>query len=92
MTSDKKIEANRNNSKESTGPTSADGKDRTRLNASKWGLFSKELVVPAAGEKQEDFNTLISGIRDQFRPQDFLTVVLAELLATTIWASASAPV
>jgi len=85
VTSDKKIEANRNNSKESTGPTSPQGKDRTRLNASKWGLFSKELVVPAAGEKQEDFNALISGIRDQFRPQDFLTVVLAELLATTIW-------
>jgi hypothetical protein len=85
MASDKKNRANRENSQKSTGPTSPEGKARARINASKWGLFSKELVVPAAGEKQEDFDALICGIRDQFPPQDFVSAVLVEDLATTIW-------
>lgn len=82
-TEDKKTKANRENSQDSTGPTSPEGKARSRLNAVKWGLFSRELVVPAAGEKQEDLNVLISGFRDQFSPPDFASAVLVDDLATT---------
>lgn len=50
MVSEKKAEANRANSRRATGPTSPEGKARARLNALSHGLFSKQLVVPSAGE------------------------------------------
>ena len=85
MISEKKAQANRENSQSSTGPTSPRGKARTRLNALKSGLFSKELVVPAAGKKQEEFDNLRSWIWNQFQPNDFVRTLLVEELVTTYW-------
>ncbi|MGH9537466.1 MAG: hypothetical protein ACRD3H_06070, partial [Terriglobales bacterium] len=76
MASDKKIRANRENGRKGKGPTSPEGKAWSRRNALKSGLFSRLLVVAAAGEKQEDFDAVLSGVREQFPPQDFLIGVL----------------
>jgi hypothetical protein len=61
MTSDKKVQANRENGRRGKGPTSPEGKAWSRRNALKSGLFSKDLVVAAVGEKQEDYDALLSG-------------------------------
>jgi hypothetical protein len=78
VTSDKKVRANRENGQKTTGPTSQEGKEWSRRNALKSGLFSKELVVAAAGEKQGDYDALLSLLQDQFPPQDFLAAFLVE--------------
>jgi hypothetical protein len=85
MSSDKKIKANRENSQKSTGPTSREGKARSRINALKWGFFTKELVVAAAGEKQEDYDALLSAACIQFPPQDLVSAFFAKDLADIIW-------
>ena len=85
MASDKKINANRENGRNGEGPASAEGKAWSRRNAIKSGLFSRELVVAAAGERQEDFDALLSGLRNQFPAQDFLIAFLTGDLAKTIW-------
>ena len=54
MVSQRQLEANRANAKRSTGPKSASGKARSRLNAVTHGLTSRQLVVGA--EKPEDFD------------------------------------
>jgi hypothetical protein len=85
VTSDNKIKANRENGQKSTGPTSPEGKARSRLNAIKTGLFSEGLVLTAAGEKQEDFDGLLSGLQDQFSPADFLCRYFVGDLASILW-------
>ncbi len=85
MASDKKINANRENGRKGKGPTSPEGKAWSRRNAIKSGLFSRVLVVAAAGERQEDFDALLSGLRNQFPAQDFLIAFLTGDLAKTIW-------
>jgi len=85
VASDKKINANRDNGRKGKGPASAEGKAWSRRNAIKSGLFSRELVVAAAGERQEDFDALLSGLRNQFPTQDFLIDFLTGDLAKTIW-------
>ena len=85
MSSDKKINANRENGRKGKGPTSPEGKAWSRRNAIKSGLFSRVLVVAAAGERQEDFDAMLSGLRNQFPAQDFLIAFLTGDLAKTIW-------
>lgn len=52
MTSEKQIEANRENALKSTGPLSIEGKSRASKNAMKHGILSKNLVV--SGEKTSE--------------------------------------
>src|SRR5919109_1099729 len=46
MTSQARIEANRRNAARSTGPRTAEGKDKVRLNALKHGLSATTVVLP----------------------------------------------
>jgi hypothetical protein len=46
MASQAKIEANRRNAQKSTGPKTAEGKDKVRLNALKHGLTAATVVLP----------------------------------------------
>jgi hypothetical protein len=85
MTSDKKVQANRENGRRGKGPTSTEGKAWSERNGLKSGLFSKDLVVAAAGEKQEDYDALLSGAQSQFPPQNFLSAFFAKDLADIIW-------
>lgn len=55
MTTEKQLEANRQNALKSTGPTSIDGKSRASKNAIKHGIFSKNLVV--SGEKPSEYHS-----------------------------------
>lgn len=46
LTSVKQIEANRRNALHSTGPTTPEGKQASRLNALKHGLRAKNVIIP----------------------------------------------
>jgi hypothetical protein len=85
VVSEKKARANKENARRGPGPVSPEAKARTRLNATKFGLFSAELVVAAAGEKQEDLNKLRAMVWEQFKPEDIVIALLVEELATTFW-------
>ena len=53
MSSLKQIEANRRNALKSTGPTTPEGKDRSRCNAVRHGLTAETVI--AALEDAEDY-------------------------------------
>ena len=53
MSSERQIRANRLNAKQSTGPSSSDGKARVASNPLKHGLTAKRIVLPS--ESAEEF-------------------------------------
>ncbi len=83
--SKKQTAASRANGAKSTGPTSADGKQKSRRNALKDGLFSKDVVVTAAGERVEDFKSLKAAVWDSVQPDDALQEMLANDLVVNWW-------
>jgi hypothetical protein len=56
--------------KKSPKQTSIEGKSVVPLNALKDGLFSKELVLKQAGERQEDFDKLKNEFWDCIKPEN----------------------
>jgi hypothetical protein len=76
MNTPKQTEASRANGSNSTGPKSAEGKQKARLNAVKDGLFSKALVIERLGEQQEDFDNIKDAVWDSFQPVGILEEML----------------
>jgi hypothetical protein len=66
-----------------TGPRTPRGKDRSKRNALKHGIFSKMVLL--RGESQSDFDSLLSGLRDDLRPEGTLEEILVDKLASLIW-------
>jgi hypothetical protein len=85
VVSDRKAQASRENGRGSRGPVSPEGKSRTRLNALKFGLFSQELVVTAAGETQQEADAFRSSVWNHFQPQDPVTALLVDDFVNTGW-------
>ena len=83
--SKKQTAASRANGAKSAGPTSAEGKQKSRRNALKDGLFSKDVVVTAAGERVEDFKSLKAAVWDSVQPDDALQEMLANDLVVNWW-------
>ncbi len=80
-----KAQSNPKNSFKSTGPTSADGKQRSRLNALKDGLFSKEIVVTAAGERVENFKRFEAWVWDSVQPDGAIEEILTNDVVVNWW-------
>jgi len=83
MASDKQLQANRANAKQSTGPRSQGGKARSRLNSRKHGLTAKTLII--VGECADDFDQLRAELMDEHDPQSALEAELVERLAGILW-------
>ena len=83
MVSDRRAQASRENGRGSKGPVSPEGKSRTRLNALKFGLFSQDLVVAAAGETQQEADAFRSSVWNHFKPQEPVTALLVEDFVNT---------
>jgi hypothetical protein len=66
-----------------TGPRTAQGKQKTKNNALKFGIFSTVAVLP--GESQLEFQTLLSGLHDYFQPVGKMEQTLVERLAVDCW-------
>jgi len=66
-----------------TGPRTPQGRDRTKYNALKQGIFAK--VVVLEGESRAEFDALWNGLRDDLRPEGTFEEIWVEKLATLLW-------
>jgi hypothetical protein len=66
-----------------SGPRTAIGKQRSSLNAQKYGILSKGLLV--GDESPREFKLLLKGLRDDLQPEGTLEPVLVENLAIILW-------
>ena len=65
------------------GPTSKKGKEKSRRNAIKHGIFAK--VVLLDNEPAPQFDKLLQGFRNDLHPEGTLEEVLVEKLAALMW-------
>jgi hypothetical protein len=87
MTSQKQIDANRQNAQESTGPKTAEGKAIAKFNAIKHGILSEAVLITKGGgqERKEIYQALCNGLRDYFQPQGAMEDTLVEQIMVTLW-------
>jgi hypothetical protein len=91
-TSAKKIEANRQNAQSSTGPKTLEGKKTVSRNARTHGLLAKDVVI-TTGDRKEDqaeFDAMLAGLRDNYKPIGIAEDLLVQELAVSYWRSARA--
>jgi hypothetical protein len=84
--SPQKLAANRANSRHSTGPTSPEGKEKTRLNAVKHGLTARyfpQLVQAGTAESQE-WEELRSRLMEHYQPVGPVEALLVEKIAVEL--------
>jgi hypothetical protein len=83
MTSFKQFEANRRNARKSTGPTSEEGKQRSRCNAVRHGLTAETVI--GALEDAEDYKTFEAAIIADYDAQSAVERELVLRLASVLW-------
>lgn len=83
MTTEKQIEANRENALKSTGPLSIEGKSRASKNAMKHGILSKNLVV--FGEKTSEYQAFLQNLIETFHPEGTMEALLVEKITCLAW-------
>src|SRR5713101_3713054 len=66
-----------------TGPRTPQGKERSKFNARKHGLFSKAVLLQ--DESRTEYDALLNGLVENFQPQGKLEIVLVENLASLLW-------
>jgi len=81
MTSLKQIEANRRNALKSTGPTTPEGKERSRRNALRHGLTAETVI--AALENSEDYEAFEAAVISDYDAESAVERVLR--LASVLW-------
>jgi hypothetical protein len=69
--------------RKATGPRTAAGKRRSRMNATKFGFFSKHLLLD--GEDPAEFEKLYRDLRDDWQPVGRSQELEVEWLATQYW-------
>src|ERR1700723_534854 len=83
MTSFRQIEANRRNARLSTGPTTEDGKKRSRRNALRHGLTA-ETVIDAL-EDAEDYAAFELAVTSDYEARTAVEGELVLRLASLLW-------
>src|SRR5215217_4640964 len=83
MASKKQIQANRRNALKSTGPKTPEGKDTARLNSTKHGLLSQEVLLP--GEDEEAVKELAERLRAELQPVGEMENLLVEKIIDAVW-------
>lgn len=66
-----------------TGPRTPAGKKRSKHNALKFGIFSK--VVLLKNEKRSELQSLLIGLRNDFRPEGMFETIQVDMFATLYW-------
>ena len=91
-TSQKKIEANRQNAQLSTGPRSVEGKKTSSGNAATHGLLTKDIVITTRGNKEDqtEFDELLDELREYYKPNGMAEDLLVRELAASYWKSSRA--
>jgi hypothetical protein len=83
MASVAQIQANRLNAQKSTGPRTAEGKERASRNALKHGLLAREAVI--MGEDPEEFEIYREGMLAELAPAGVVETMLAERVVGLAW-------
>jgi len=83
MTSDRKIEATRQNAQHSTGPSTPEGRAAVRLNGLKHGLCAETIVVP--GEDPAAFEAMLDAYRAEYQPTTPSAEFLVRQVAMADW-------
>ena len=78
-----RAEINRKNARKSTGPRSAEGKERSRFNAVKHGLTARTLVLP--GEDPDALQLRLDGWIDSLKPKNELEHYLVDRAVRVSW-------
>jgi hypothetical protein len=84
MASEAQIEANRLNALKSTGPKTAAGRAKSRMNALKYGLNAKQLII--FDENEKDLSDLISEFFEDYQPVGAREEELTRQLALAFWS------
>jgi len=83
MTSIKQIEANRRNALKSTGPTTPEGKERSRGNAVRHGLTAETIITPL--EDAQDYQAFEAGVIADYDAERAVERELVLRLASVLW-------
>jgi hypothetical protein len=83
MSSEARIEANRQNAQHSTGPATEEGKARSSRNAMKHGFFARDLLLP--GESEKEFHELVEGLLMRMAPRDVYEVNIVDQIIADMW-------
>ncbi len=83
----KQIAANRANATRSTGPRTAEGKSRSRLNAMRHGLLATEAVNRASegAAARAAFDELTDRLENHYQPQGPVEEILVQKIAVATW-------
>jgi hypothetical protein len=66
-----------------TGPRTQEGKDNSKHNALRHGIFSEVTVL--AGESSDEYGSLLEGLTEALQPENELEKLLVEKLAMLSW-------
>jgi len=81
--------ANRSNAQESTGPRSAEGKEKSKLNSLKHGGYTaaqnEQVVMAALGEDPKEYDALLADLLSSYGPGDSLWYQQVKDLAKLYW-------
>jgi hypothetical protein len=83
MSSLKQIEANRRNALKSTGPTTPEGKERSRCNAVRHGLTAETVI--AVLEDTEDYQAFEAAVIADYDAESAVERELVLRLASVLW-------
>jgi hypothetical protein len=83
MSSLKQIDANRRNALKSTGPTTREGKQRSRCNAVRHGLTAETVI--AALEDSEDYEAFEAAVISDYDAESAVERELVLRLASVLW-------
>src|SRR3954451_852 len=83
MTTYKQIQANRRNSRRSTGPTTQEGKLRSRRNAVRHGLTAETVI--GALEDADDYKAFEAAVTADYDAQSAVERELVLRLASLLW-------
>ena len=81
-----RAETARRNGRKSLGPTTEEGKSRSRLNALKHGLRAETLLLETSSEAEKAvFEDLRARVEEEFAPRTLEEQLLLESMVHTIW-------
>jgi hypothetical protein len=83
LTSPLQQASNRRNAMRSTGPVTTEGKTAVRLNALKYGLRAKTLILPS--EDPAEYEQLWADLESDWQPQTRTERLCLEQMATSQW-------
>ena len=87
MTTEKQVEANKQNAVVSTGPATSEGKAIVAQNAVKHGIFAKDLIITTGDGKEDaqEYRELLDGLIISLAPVGQMECLLVEKISVDYW-------